>query len=85
MEKVRDIMGDRYLNPPDETLVLCVDEKNQVRALERTQPVLPMRLGYHEEVTHEYYRLAIPLFAALDFASRPSVSHPYLSSAPPRP
>ena len=49
IEKVRDIVG-LYLNPPDKALVLCVDEKSQVQALERTQPVLPMGLGYLEGV-----------------------------------
>jgi transposase len=55
IEKVRDIVG-LYLNPPDRALVLCVDEKSQVQALERTQPVLPMGLGYVEGVTHDYVR-----------------------------
>ena len=55
------------LNPPDKALVLCVDEKNQVQALERTQPVLPMGLGYVEGVTHDYYRHGTTtLFAALN-------------------
>ena len=66
VEKVRDIVG-LYLNPPDKALVLCVDEKSQVQALERTQPVLPMGLGYVEGVTHDYYRHGTTtLFAALD-------------------
>jgi transposase len=66
VEKVRDIVG-LYLNPPDQALVLCVDEKSQVQALERTQPVLPMGLGYVEGVTHDYYRHGTTiLFAALD-------------------
>ena len=66
MEKVRDIVG-LYLNPPDNALVLCVDEKSQVQALERTQPVLPMGLGYVQGVTHDYYRPGTTtLFAALD-------------------
>ena len=66
VEKVRDIVG-LYLNPPDKALVLCVDEKSQMQALERTQPVLPMGLGYVEGVTHDYYRHGtITLFAALD-------------------
>jgi putative transposase len=47
VEKLRDVVG-LYLNPPDNALILCVDEKNQVQALERTQPVLPMGLGYVE-------------------------------------
>ena len=50
VEKVRDIVG-LYLNPPDHALVLCVDEKSQIQALNRTQPVLPMGLGYVEGVT----------------------------------
>ena len=53
MEKVRDVVG-LYLNPPDKALVLCVDEKSQVQALERGQPMLPMGLGYVEGVTHDY-------------------------------
>lgn len=66
VEKLRDIVG-LYLNPPDKALVLCVDEKSQVQALERTQPVLPMGLGYVEGVTHDYYRHGTTtLFAALD-------------------
>ena len=47
MEKVRDISG-LYLNPPDKGMVLCVDEKTQIQALDRTQPLLPMCLGYVE-------------------------------------
>src|SRR5580693_7713462 len=66
IEKVRDVVG-LYLNPPDKALVLCVDEKSQVQALERTQPVLPMGLGYVEGVTHDYYRHGTTtLFAALN-------------------
>src|SRR6266851_1865800 len=66
VEKVREVVG-LYLNPPDKALVLCVDEKSQVQALERTQPVLPMGLGYVEGVTHDYYRHGTTtLFAALD-------------------
>jgi putative transposase len=69
VEKVRDIVG-LYLNPPDKALVLCVDEKNQVQALDRTQPVLPMGLGYVEGVAHDYVRHgATTLFAALDIAT----------------
>ena len=49
MEKVRDIAG-LYLNPPDKGMVLCVDEKTQIQALDRTQPLLPMGLGYVEAV-----------------------------------
>ena len=66
VEKVRDLVG-LYLNPPDNALVLCVDEKSQVQALERTQAVLPMGLGYLEGVSHDYYRPGTTtLFAALD-------------------
>jgi transposase len=66
VEKVRDVAG-LYLNPPDKALVLCVDEKSQVQALERTQPVLPMGWGYVEGVTHDYYRHGTTtLFAALN-------------------
>ncbi|OLI67098.1 hypothetical protein IXO159_06535, partial [Xanthomonas oryzae pv. oryzae] len=67
--KVRDIV-DLYLNPPDHALVLCVDEQSQVQALERTQPVLPMGLGYVEGITHDDVRHGTtPLFAALDVAN----------------
>ena len=66
VEKVRDVVG-LYLNPPDNALVLCVDEKSQIQALERTQPLLPMGLGYLEGVTHDYYRHGTTtLFAALN-------------------
>ena len=59
-----------YLNPPQNALVLCVDEKSQVQALERTQPVLPMGLGYVEGITHDYIRHGTTtLFAALDVAN----------------
>ncbi len=69
IEKVRDIVG-LYLNPPDHAMVLCVDEKSQIQALNRTQPVLPMGLGYVEGVTHDYVRHGTTtLFAALDVAS----------------
>jgi len=64
--KGADVAG-LYLNPPDKALVRCVDEKSQIQALERTQPVLPMGLGYVEGVTHYYYRHGTTtLFAALD-------------------
>ncbi len=66
VEKVRDIVG-LYLHPPDKALVLCVDEKSQIQALERTQPLLPMGLGYVEGVTHDYTRHGTTtLFAALE-------------------
>jgi transposase len=66
IEKVRDIVG-LYLDPPDRALVLCVDEKSQIQALERTQPLLPMRPGQAERHTHDYRRHGTTtLFAALD-------------------
>jgi putative transposase len=69
VEKVRDIVG-LYLNPPDKAMVLCVDEKSQIQALDRTQPVLPMGLGYVEGITHQYTRHGtLTLFAALDLVS----------------
>ena len=69
VEKVRDIVG-LYLHPPDHAMVLCVDEKSQIQALERTQPLLPLGLGYVEGVTHGYTRHGTTtLFAALDIAT----------------
>jgi len=69
VEKVRDIVG-LYLDPPAHAMVLGVDEKSQIQALERSQRVLPMGLGYVEGVTHNYFRHGTTtLFAALDVAS----------------
>ncbi len=69
VDKVRDIVG-LYMNPPDKALVLCVDEKSQIQALDRTQPMLPMGLGYVEGLTHNYRRHGTTtLFAALDVAT----------------
>jgi transposase len=69
VEKVRDIVG-LYLNPPDRAMVLCVDEKSQIQALDRTQPLLPMRPGQAERRTHDYMRHGTTtLFAALDVAT----------------
>jgi transposase len=69
VEKVRDIVG-LYLCPPDKALVLCVDEKSQIQALDRTQPLLPMRPGQAERRTHDYVRHGTTtLFAALDIKS----------------
>jgi transposase len=66
IEKVRDIVG-LYMNPPDHALVLCVDEKTQIQALDRTQPLLPMRPGQLERRTHDYKRHGTTsLFAALE-------------------
>ncbi len=64
VEKVRDIVG-LYLHPPDRAIVLCIDEKSQVQALDRTQPVLPLRPGIPERQTHDYIRHGTTsLFAA---------------------
>lgn len=66
VEKVRDIVG-LYLDPPDRAVVLCVDEKSQIQALDRTQPLLPMQPGQAERRTHDYKRHGtLSLFAALD-------------------
>lgn len=69
VEKVRDVVG-LYLNPPDKALVLCVDEKSQVQALDRTQPLLPLGPGQAERGTHDYVRNGTTsLFAALNVAT----------------
>jgi len=69
IEKVRDLVG-LYLNPPDKALVLCVDEKTQIQALDRTQPLLPMRPGQAERRTYDYTRHGTTtLFAALNTTS----------------
>ena len=69
IEKVRDICG-LYLNPPDRALVLCVDEKSQIQALNRTQPLIPMTPYQVESRTHDYERHGTTtLFAALDVAT----------------
>ena len=67
IDKVRDIVG-LYLNPPDKALLLSVDEKSQIQALDRTAPMLPMRPGQPERRTHDYTRHGTTsLFAALDW------------------
>ena len=69
VEKVRDIVG-LYMNPPEGALVLCVDEKSQIQALDRTQPLLPMRPGQVARRTHDYRRHGTTsLFAALNAAT----------------
>lgn len=69
IEKVRDIVG-LYLNPPVNAVVLCVDEKSQIQALDRTQPLLPMRPGQAERRSHDYVRHGTTtLFAALNTAT----------------
>lgn len=77
VEKARDICG-LYLNPPDLALVLSVDEKSQIQALERAQPLLPMQLDRPERRSHDYERHGIAsLFAALDVASGKVIGHCY--------
>ena len=67
--KIRDVVG-LYLNPPDKAIVLCIDEKSQVQALDRTAPVLPLRLGMPEKQTADYVRHGTTtLFAALEVAT----------------
>ena len=69
VEKVRDIVG-LYLNPPERALVLCADEKAQIQALDRTQPIFPLRPGTPERRSHDYRRHGTTsLFAALDVAT----------------
>ncbi len=69
IEKVRDIVG-LYLNPPEAAVVLCVDEKSQIQALDRSAPVLPLMPGVPERRTHDYVRNGTTnLYAALDVAS----------------
>src|SRR6266851_350746 len=74
VEKVVDVVG-LYHNPPDKAVVLCVDEKSQIQALDRSQPVLPMMPGMPERRTHDYARNGITsLFAAFDVASGTVIS-----------
>src|SRR4030088_1288464 len=69
IEKVRDIVG-LYLDPPDRAMVLCVDEKSQIQALDRSQPILPLQPGQIERRTHDYVRCGTTsLFAALNVKS----------------
>jgi transposase len=69
IDKVRDVVG-LYLDPPEKALVLCVDEKSQIQALDRSAPVLPMMPGMPERRTHDYVRYGITtLFAALNVAT----------------
>jgi transposase len=77
VEKVRDIVG-LYLNPPDRAIVLCVDEKSQVQALNRTQPILPLAPGVPARQSHDYKRHGVTsLFAAMDVASGVTISSCY--------
>jgi transposase len=67
--KVRDVVG-LYLNPPENAIVLCIDEKSQIQALNRTAPILPLRPGLPEKATHDYVRNGTTtLFAALEVAT----------------
>jgi transposase len=69
VDKVRDVVG-LYLNPPDKAVVMCVDEKTGIQALDRSQPILPMRPGQVERRTHDYKRHGVTdLFAALNLAT----------------
>ena len=77
VEKVRDIVG-LYMNPPQRAVVLCVDEKSQVQALNRTQPVLRLAPGVPARQSHDYERPGVTsLFAALDVASGVPISSCY--------
>src|SRR5436305_5554531 len=77
VEKVRDIVG-LYMNPPDRAVVLCVDEKSQVQALNRTQPILPLAPGVPARQSHDYERHGVTsLFAALDVACGVTISNCY--------
>lgn len=77
VEKVRDIVG-LYMNPPERAIVLCVDEKSQVQALNRTQPILPLAPGVPARQSHDYERHGVTsLFAALDVASGVAISSCY--------
>lgn len=69
VDKVRDVVG-LYMNPPEHAVVMCVDEKTSIQALDRTQPILPMRPGQIERRTHDYKRNGVTdLFAALNLAT----------------
>jgi transposase len=75
VEKVRDIVG-LYMNPPDRAVVLCVDEKSQVQALNRTQPILPLAPGVPARQSHDYQRHGVTsLFAALNVATGEAISN----------
>lgn len=74
VEKVRDVVG-LYVNPPDHAVVLCVDEKSQVQALNRTQPILPLAPGVPARQTHDYERHGVTsLFAALNVATGEAIA-----------
>jgi len=77
LEKLTDVVG-LYLNPPQHALVLCVDEKSQIQALDRTQPGLPLKKGRYGTMTHNYKRHGTTtLFAALDVLQGTVIGHCY--------
>jgi hypothetical protein len=77
VQKVRDIVG-LYMNPPDRAIMLCVDEKSQVQALNRTQPILPLSPGVPARQSHDYERHGVTsLFAAMEVASGVTISNSY--------
>jgi hypothetical protein len=81
--KVRDVVG-LYLNPPDKAVVVCIDEKSQIQALDRTAPILPIRPGLPEKATHDYVRHGTTtLYAALEVATG-KVTDALLPAAHPR-
>jgi hypothetical protein len=80
--KVRDVVG-LYLSPPEHAVVLCVDEKSQIQALERSQAVFPMRPGQPKRRSHDYLRHGTTsLFAALDVATGEIIGKRYPATAP---
>ena len=77
MDKVQDIVG-LYLSPPNRVIVLCIDEKSQIKALDREQPVLPMAPGVAEPRTHTYiHHGTTSLFAALNIATGATIGKGY--------
>ena len=81
LEKLTDVVG-LYLNPPEKALVLCVDEKSQIQALDRTQPGLPMKQGRCGTMTHDYKRNGTTtLFAALEVAQGKVIGQCYAASS----
>ena len=77
IEKVRDIVG-LYMSPPERAAVLCVDETSQIQALDRTEPILPLRPGLPEQRTHDYKRYGTTsLFAALNVATAEGIGRCY--------
>ena len=81
IDKVRDVVG-LYLDPPEAAVVLCVDEKSQIQALDRTAPILPMMPGVPARASHDYKRAGTSsLYAALDIASGQRLSRTGRSSS----